>query len=144
LAGETPTGQPARTPALQCAACTSSRRTKKREASTTERCAYRATTALLEISEHVFRKRIVKVVWDDKRSGRQAEWPRTTDALDRSNLRHWPIVGGHHESFAVEDAVENALRISLHLFYRHAHWRQSNNVAYHVPMSRKCHGIRHL
>ena len=94
-----------------------------------KRYAYRATDALLEISEHIFGKGIIKVVRDDKHSRGQAEWTRTADAFHWPDLRNRPIVGGHDQRLAVQDAVENPFGISLDLFDRDVHEVSLTNTA---------------
>ena len=102
-----------------------------------ERCAYRAKDASLEISEYIFGKWVVKIIRNDKCSRRQAERTRTTDALHRPDLCYRAIIRCHQHRLPVEDAVENAFRISLDLFYRDVHGVSLTNIPPKPPRT-KC------
>jgi hypothetical protein len=76
---------------------------------------------LLELSKDVLRKWVVKVVRYDEGAGRKTKRSRSSNGLDRADLRDRAIVFGDYKRFAPEYPLENSFGISLHLFNTDVH-----------------------
>jgi hypothetical protein len=85
----------------------------------------RAATSLLEVSKDVLREWIIKVVGNDKRTGREAKRSRSLDGLDRTDLRDRAIMLGDDKRLALEYSVENSFGVSLNLFQADGHGHSS-------------------
>jgi hypothetical protein len=80
---------------------------------------------LLEISQHVFRKRIVKVIRNDEGAGGKTEWSGPMHVVDWADLGDRAIVLHENERFTFEDPMEHSLRISLYVFHADVRHRAS-------------------
>jgi hypothetical protein len=76
---------------------------------------------LLKISKDFLREWIVEIIWNDKGARSETEWPRTTYALDGSNLRDRLIMLGDDQRLALKDAMKHCVRILFDFFNRDIH-----------------------